>query len=408
MKVRLISIVSIWFLFTTVSLGQPGPMLMPPYLQAVATSSIYVLVESSSPDTVTVEYGPTSAYGLSARTESIESTTNSTYVHNVKLTGLAPNSEYHYRALQAGTASADASFRTAVLPGTSFRFAWMADCRTGTAIHDSIAKRIAEANPLMSLYGGDLCFNSSYFAFKNEYFRPNELALIARVPFFNAPGNHEGWSDNTKAFTQAPASASGTQEYYSIDYGDLHVLVLNTELPYDEGSPQYIFAQNDLSSTTRAWKIVTAHKHAYCSGGHGENSDLKTMTTKIFEPNRVDMFISGHSHFYQHNVVNGIHHMIIGTAGAPLYSPSNVSYTVKSVKDYNYAIVDLSPISLRMMVYNDRGILLDSLVLNKPTNVKSTKPGAPEGYHMMQGDPRQFDYSAFIHYLETREPAFMR
>ena len=365
----------------------PGPMLMPPYLQAVTTNSIYVLVESSSSNPVTVEYGPTARYGKSARTESIESTTNSTHVHNVKLTGLEPNTVYHYRAHQEGTTSADASFRTAVLPGTSFRFSWMADCRTGAAIHDSIAKRIAVANPLMSLYGGDLCLNSSYFAFKNEYFRPNELALIARVPFFNAPGNHEGWSTNAKAFTQAPASSSGTQDYYSFDYGDMHVLVLNTELDYDEGSPQYQFAEKDLSSAQRIWKIVIAHKHAYCAGGHGEYADLKTMTSKIFEPNHVDMVIGGHSHFYQHNLVNGIHHMIIGTAGAPFYSPSNAAYTIKSIKDYNFAIVDVSPISFRMVVYNDRGAVLDSLTLTKPADIESTKPGPGEGFLVPRDHP---------------------
>ncbi len=366
---------------------QSGLMLMPPYLQAVTTNSIYVLVESSSVDPVTIEYGPTAAYGKSAPTESVESTTNSTYVHNVKITGLEPNTVYHYRALQQRSVSANATFRTAVLPGTSFRFAWMADCRTGTAVHDSISRRIVEANPAMALYGGDLCISSSYGAFKSQFFRPNQLAESARIPFFNAPGNHEGWSTNTKAFTQAPASLSGTQDYYSLDYGDMHVLVLNTQLDYDEGSPQYLFAQSDLSSTKRVWKIVIAHKHAYCAGGHGEDDDLKTMTSKIFEPDHVDMVIAGHSHFYQHNLVNGIHHMIIGTAGAPLYSPSNASYTVKSIKDYNFAIVDVSPVSFKMVVYDDRGTVLESLTLTKPAKTESTKPGPPEGYLFRQDDP---------------------
>jgi predicted phosphodiesterase len=239
----------------------------------------------------------------------------------------------------------------------------------------------------MALYGGDLCISSSYDAFKSQFFRANQLAESARIPFFNAPGNHEGWSTNTKAFTQAPASSSGTQDYYSLDYGDMHVLVLNTQLDYNEGSAQYLFAQNDLSTTKRVWKIVIAHKHAYCAGGHGEYADLKTMTTKIFEPNHVDMVIAGHSHFYQHNLVNGIHHMIIGAAGAPLHSPSNASYTIKSIKDYNYAIVDEWPDSFKMVVYNDRGSVLDSLTLTRPGKVEPKKPGPPEGFLLPQAYP---------------------
>jgi len=58
MRIRLASVLGIWLLLTTVSLGQHGPMLMSPYLQAVTSNSIYVLVESSSADAVTVEYGP--------------------------------------------------------------------------------------------------------------------------------------------------------------------------------------------------------------------------------------------------------------------------------------------------------------------------------------------------------------
>lgn len=383
----LLVISTVWAVYIN---AQSKPMLMPPYLQAVTKNSIYVLVESATMDTVTVEYGTTTAYGSSARTESIETTTNSTYVHNVKLTGLKPNTQYHYRALQSGTSSADASFHSAALPGSSFRFAWMADFRTGTAVHDSVAKRVLDAEPVMSLYGGDLCIRSSYSAFKEEFFRPNQVALIAKVPFFNAPGNHEGWSTNTKAFTQAPESGSGTQEYYSLDYGDLHVLVVNTEVDYSEGSPQYVFAEKDLAATTAIWKIVIDHKPAYGAGAHGENSTFKTMVTKIFEPNRVDMVISGHSHFYQKNFVNGIYHVIIGSAGAPLATPSSEWYTLKSVKDYNYAIVDVSPESFRMIVYNDRGAILDSLILNKSPEVKKSKPGAPEGLRWEQGYPRPF------------------
>jgi hypothetical protein len=78
--------------------------------------------------------------------------------------------------------------------------------------------------------------------------------------------------------------------------------------------------------------------------------------------------------------VNNIHYMIIGTAGAPLYSLSTAPYVLKSVRDYNYAIVDVSPVSFKMVVYNDRGAVLDSLTLTKTTRAKPAKPGSSEGY----------------------------
>jgi predicted phosphodiesterase len=353
-------------LFPLILLAQSGPMLMSPYLQAVTTNSIYVLVESLSGDPVIVEYGSTTAYSDKAQTESQEQTSEGTIVHNIHLTGLAANSVYHYRARQGEGFSADAIFHTAPDPGTPFRFAWLADFRTNVAVHDTIALHAFEANPLMSLYGGDLCANPGYASFKEQFFRPNELALIAQVPFFNVPGNHEGWTQNTKAFTQSPASASGTQDYYSLDYGAVHVLMLNTQIPYDEESPQFKFAQADLAQTTKPWKIVGVHKPAYCAGGHNEDAGVKIMTEKIFEPNKVDLVVAGHSHFFQHNIVNGIHHFVLGTVGAPLYNPGSAPYTVKSAKEYDYGIFDVTPTSLTLRVYNEKYVLLDSLSLSRP------------------------------------------
>ena len=345
--------------------SQNGRMLMSPYLQAVTTTSIYVLVESTSTDPITVEYGLTKSYGFQAQTASCDTTTESTFVHNIKISGLSANTRYHYRATYKGTKSNDASFQTAPNPGTSFRFAWMADCRSGVTIHDSISKLIREAHPVMSLYGGDLALNSKYPSFKEQFFRPQELALIANVPFFNTPGNHEKWSQNTRAFTQAPESPSGVQEYYSFDYGDMHVLVLNNEVPYYVGSPQYRFAERDLPTTTKTWRVVINHRPGYCAGGHGEDSLMKILSEKIFVPNHVDVVFGGHSHFFQHNFVDGIHYMVLGSAGAPLYELGTAPYVLKSAKDYSYGIIDVSPSSFNVMVYNERGTPLDTLSLKR-------------------------------------------
>lgn len=335
--------------------------IMSPYLQGVSTRNIFVMIESRTPEPVEVEYGESIRYGGRAQTRSVETTTVETYVHRILLDGLKPNTLYHYRVKGMDS---DDTFYTAALPGTGFRFAWLADFRTGVAIHDQIATLIREARPRVSFYGGDISRRSSYESFKIDFFRPPQLELIARVPFFNATGNHEGWSTNTKAFTQAPA---GWPEdgYYSVDYGDLHTLVLNTEIDFEPGSSQYQFAQKDLAQTTRRWKMVTCHRPAYGAGGHGENRKMKTMSTNIFEPNKVDLVLSGHSHFYQHNFVNGIHHLIIGSAGAPLYTPETAPYTIKSVKDYNYAIADVSPMSLEIIVYNNEKKELDRILLRK-------------------------------------------
>lgn len=343
-------------------------MLMTPYLQAVSQRNVFVLVECDTPLPVTVEYGTKTRYGKTAFTRQALPTdaTPPTYVHRVELTGLKPNTRYHYRAKQDGEWTVDVVFSTAVKPGIPFRFAWLADTRTQTAIHAKIAAAIKAASPRFSLYGGDLCGDGSYASFKKEFFLPEQLALAAEVPFFNATGNHEGWRTNTMAFTQAPASPSGVQEYYSFDYGNVHFLALNTQLPVDAQSAQYRYAMADLASTRQPWKIVYLHSHPYCAGGHGEVAELKTMAEKVFVPNGVALVFSGHSHFFEHSLVEGIHYFIIGSAGAPLYDPGTAPYLVKSAKDYNYALIDVTHESLTVTVKNAEGKLLDSLALPAP------------------------------------------
>ena len=148
---------------------------MTPYLQAVTTASVYVLVECSSNDTVTVNYGLTNTYGMTACTEiiALTSASPSTFVHKIKLKGLSSNTTYFYKAKQGPSEVPGARFHTAVEPGTTFRFGWMADFRTGVNVHDTIDLLLKKWDPLFSLYGGDLCMNGSYKSWKEEFFRPN-------------------------------------------------------------------------------------------------------------------------------------------------------------------------------------------------------------------------------------------
>ena len=191
------------------------------------------------------------------------------------------------------------------------------------------------------------------------------MNLSSSVPFFNAIGNHEGWTQNTKAFQQSPAKKKENNSYYSFNYGDIIFLIINTEQNVKEGSSQYKLAEKALKKSNKKWKIAAFHIPAYCAGGHGENSNMIKMTKTLFEPYEVDFVFAGHTHFYQHNLVNGIRHLVIGGGGAPLYSPKKAKYTVKSAKTYSYAIFDVQKGKIKMTVYNIYGKVIDSLTLKK-------------------------------------------
>ncbi|MCX8093115.1 MAG: metallophosphoesterase, partial [Candidatus Goldbacteria bacterium] len=342
-----------------------------PYLQSVTQNSIYVLVECDSTDDVTVEYGLTQSYGNSAVTESMKQPETGKWVHRIKLTGLIPNTQYHYRATQDGlNYTSDYVFRTAAMPGQSFRMAIVGDMRSNPTIWNKIAGHIISYNPAFTIHTGDLCVDGSYSAWNNEYFTPNNMILSASVPWFNALGNHEGWTTATQAFIKNPDSDSGNETYYSFDYGDFHFAVMNNygAIPYGVGSTQANWIYGDLTTTSKPWKVVVFHVHGYgASSGHGEDATMIDITTNIFEPAGVDFTLAGHSHMYQHNIVNSIHHFIIGGGGAPLHDPINMPYTIFSDKSWGFAIADCNLCEFNMTQYNDDATPIETVIINRCT-----------------------------------------
>ncbi|MFC1504834.1 fibronectin type III domain-containing protein, partial [Spirochaetota bacterium] len=363
-----------------------GSIIMSPYLQAMTKNYIYVLVECNSTTTVTVEYGTTTSYGMSATTESYETTSAGTRIHNVRLTGLNPNTRYHYRARQgSGSWTQDYSFNTLVNEGTPFRFAVMADFYGMVSVHDKAANYIKSSGSLFYLNGGDISTTPgtypNYDSVKQIFFRDACKNLIAEVPFYLAVGNHEGWNADTRAMVQAPDSASGHQAYYSFDSGDLHVLVLasETSVGYDVGSAQYNFAKNDLASTTKRWKIAIFHKPAYCKGTvHNPDGRMQRFAKDIFEPYGLHMALSGDSHYYQRNVVNGVNHFVLASVGSTLYDPIGDWYTVKQRRGYHFGIFDVSPTQLKMTVRDENYNVVDIVILNQePAGTPTSTPSGP-------------------------------
>ncbi|NVO03118.1 MAG: metallophosphoesterase family protein [Bacteroidetes bacterium] len=350
------------------SLNSSAKILMTPYLQAVGKNSVVVMVETDSKIPVTVNFGIGKAINqISTEIIAIDKIRKfkKGYIQKVLLSGLKSNTKYNYQVHHENESSKVFTFYTAVEGNEEFSFAWMADCRTNIEIHKKIANKIKEANPKFSIYGGDLCFKRNYQSWKNEFFVEEELNLISEVPFFNTVGNHEGWNQRTKAFTKAPKSASGKEDYYSFDYGQVHFLVLNTQKKCSKNSKQYKFAEEDLKNSKANWKIVIFHKPAYVYSHRKGKEDMKNMSKELFVKNGVNLVFNGDSHFYQHNKVDGLDHLVIGSAGAPLYSPGNSEYTIKSVREYNYGIIKVQPDSIKVTVFNETGNVLEEIVVKK-------------------------------------------
>lgn len=352
----------------SIMVANANEILMPPYLQAVTHSSITIMAEAKDESPIKADLGNNENCELSASTQFILATSAkpNTYVHRIVFNDLLPGTKYFYKLTDPKSGKEyKGAFKTAALPGSPFTFAAMGDTRTQVKKHKAVAEGIMSHNPDFSIYSGDLCNKPSYESYKTEFLIPAQLQLSANVPFLNAAGNHEDWSKNTQAFTQSPASNSGEQFFHSFDYGDAHFLVISTEHGLDMQSPQAKFAIKDLKETKAKWKFAMFHIPAYCGGGHGENKNIKKFTTNILEPGGVDVVLTGHSHFYQRNFVNGIYHIVSAGGGAPLYTPEKKDYTQVQAKVHHYMIWSVSPDVLSFKVYDINNNIIDELEIKK-------------------------------------------
>jgi len=345
-------------------------ILQQPYLCGAdsRTMSIYVLVESSNNDPITIGYEESGKVLFDTTSFTLNTLASpKTFVHRIYLNKLEPNKTYKYWVQNSdGTRSYQSEFQSPVSDNSSFIFGIMGDCRTGKKIHNEIAKNLDSHNPRFLLYTGDLCYDGSYKGWKDEFFVPNELTLLSKSPYVNAIGNHEKWGVNTQAFQQSP-NEKENKSYFDFDYGDIHFIIMDTEQNFKKGSEQYNFIKKSLETTSKKFKIICSHIPGYTGGGagHGENENMINISKELFVPNKVEFVLSGHIHTYQHNFVEGVHHLVIGGGGAPLYHSSDKEYTLKTVNKYNYVIAEYKNNFLKLNVYDDKNNLIDSIEVKK-------------------------------------------
>ena len=91
--------------------------------------------------------------------------------------------------------------------------------------------------------------------------------LISHVPLYTVIGNHE---DNSDYYFNYFCPPCDTLAYYSIDYGNAHVIVLNSEEEAMLDSPnQFEWLIRDLEENQDVmWKFVVFHVPPFTSGGN--------------------------------------------------------------------------------------------------------------------------------------------
>lgn len=107
---------------------------------------------------------------------------------------------------------------------------------------------------------------------------------------------------------QAGGIASGTEQYYSFDYGNVHVVSLDSQLSNRDATQRATMRQwlvDDLSNNKLDWTVVIFHHPPYSKGENHDSNleqaeiDMRTGFAPVFEDYGVDVVYSGHAHSYE-------------------------------------------------------------------------------------------------------------
>lgn len=245
--------------------------------------------------------------------------------HIVKLTNLEPGATYYYRV---GDADRDWWSETGTITtadgSDNVTFFHMADpqSQSEAQYERAWATVVEEA---FSLYpDADFIINTGDMADHGDNFKHWSWLLntasenLMKTYMMPASGNHEGHGTNALVnnfvLPNAPEQDTTGGVYYSFDYNNVHVAILNTEnLNDDEGlsDDQIAWLKADMTASDADWKFVALHKAVYSQGSHYKDDDvcaIREQLSVLMPELDVDMVFQGHDHVYMRtgSLVNNV------------------------------------------------------------------------------------------------------
>ncbi len=282
--------------------------------------------------------------------------------YQAKLNGLSSDTTYYFR-LDVGSAINGQRFRTAPatgqLPSDGSTRVWLVgDSGTGDsnakAVRDAYYNFNGGADADLFVMLGDNAYNDGTDTdYQNAVFNVY-TDLLLRTAVWPTIGNHEagvGGSNVADSLGNAPyiniftlptnaeagGVASGTEQYYSFNYANIHFVSLDTQATARNTTKRNAMKNwliDDLSSSQADWNIVFFHHPPYSKGSHNSDVagflnvdkpmiDMREEFTPIFDDYGVDLVFSGHSHSYERSYYLNGHTGLSGTFNPAIHAEHN-------------------------------------------------------------------------------------
>jgi hypothetical protein len=269
--------------------------------------------------------------------------------HEVQVRGLRTGTRYTYEvhstldpsARDSGTSlqSKSLSFKTSPPDNGSFGFLLYGDSRSGDRIHRKLAGMMlddaAKYDINLVIHTGDIVSEGYKWELWQDKFFDPARDLIAQVPYYLTPGNHELNQKLYYDYFDLPNNES----WYSFRYGLAEFFSINTNVDFSKGGPQYRWFEAALQNSTATWKIAFFHHPPYaCANARKPGAKLVVKyLVPLLEQYGVQLVLLGHDHLYGRSAeINGVTYLISGGGGSWLYPSTEDEKMVLCDKRYNY------------------------------------------------------------------------
>jgi predicted phosphodiesterase len=257
--------------------------------------------------------------------------------------------------------------------GGTARFSFIADAQEGPEFLQEIADEISKFPGSMILSDGDLVEEGAQMYTWVDYF--NALSSVGGTRVTAAArGNHEYRSSATTNYWQNYFRLQAHEGHYSVDIGDVHLIVLNSNFTDDPSQADYQldWLKQELAKPA-AWKVVMFHHSPYSIGMFDnihapkkEHLVLRAKYVPLFEAYGVDLVLTGHTHIFERSVKSGIQYIVAGPAGGKMgYPGADNPYSVLHAYKRTVTHVEATAHSLRATTLTIDGEIQDDLTLNK-------------------------------------------
>ena len=249
--------------------------------------------------------------------------------HSVFINGLFPNETYLYRIDVVGgqvlAGGPDVKLHMAPDPGEagSYRIWVIGDSGTGDTnaenVRDAYLTHTGSTRTDVWLMLGDNAYNTGTDSEYQTAVFDMYTDILRNTPVWPATGNHDLTPGVFEAVFNLPEQGeaggvpSGTERYYSFDYGNIHFVCLDSHTSdRSVGGAMLTWLAQDLAATGMEWIIAYWHHPPYSKGSHdsdnpldseGRMRDMRENALPILEAHGVDLVLSGHSHSYERSML---------------------------------------------------------------------------------------------------------